>query len=108
MPRTPHHASATPASSAEQGEHDAFGEQLANQAPASTAERHANRDFLLPARGANEQQVRDVGARDEQDDADDAKQQPQHRPRRAGEVLLQRRNRRVRSVRGPGFQMGFS
>ena len=52
-----------------QRQHDALGEQLADDAAARAADRGADRD-LAPASGrAHEQQVGDVGAGDEQDEA---------------------------------------
>ena len=62
------------------GQHEAFDQQLPHQPPASRAERRAEADLALTRAGAREQQIGDVGARDEQDDADGAKQH-QH-PRR--------------------------
>ena len=52
-----------------QREQRAFGDELPYQPKAPRAEREPERDFLAAARGAPEQEVRDVRARDEQDDA---------------------------------------
>ena len=46
-----------------------FGQQLPHDTAPAGAERGAQRDLVRPARGAREQEVRDVGARDEQHDA---------------------------------------
>ena len=51
-------------------EHDALGQHLPNEAAAARAERRANGHLLLSSRGAREQQVRQVRADDEHDDAD--------------------------------------
>ena len=56
-------------------EQQALGQQLAHQPAARGAERQAHRDLALADRGARQQQVRDVGARDQQHQPDDAQQQ---------------------------------
>ena len=53
----------------------ALGQQLHDQPAAPGAERQADGDLLLPRRRARQQQVRDVGARDQQHQADDRHQQ---------------------------------
>ena len=55
-----------------QGEDQAFGNQLAHQQEAAGAHSQADRDLLLPADGAGEKEVGDVGAGDEQQQADDS------------------------------------
>ena len=71
--RQPEHA-------AGQREQDAFGQQLPDDAAASRADGRADRDLALAARRAHEQQVGDVRARDQQDEADGAEQDPERRP----------------------------
>ena len=67
----------------------AFGEQLANQAPPPGAERRADRDF--PSRpGAREQEVGDVRAGDEQHDQDRGGEHLQRAADVAHEQLLER------------------
>ena len=55
-------------------EHDAFGEQLADDACAARAHGGADGEFTLAAGGADEQKIGDVGAGDEQNEADGAEQ----------------------------------
>ena len=66
---------------AERGEHDVLGEELADQTPAPAAERGADRHLARPPAAAREQQVRDVRAGDQQDEADRAEQERQQRAR---------------------------
>ena len=54
---------------ARDAEQDAFEQQLANDAPASGAERPPHGQLALPRHAAREHQARDVEARDEQHDA---------------------------------------
>ena len=68
----------------------AFGEQLANQAPAAGAERRADGDFTITPGGARQQEVRDVGAGDEQHDQHRGGEQLQRAPHVADEQLLER------------------
>ena len=56
---------------AEPGEQHAFGHELPDQATPSGPERHTNGDLPAPYRRARQEQIRDVGARDEQDQRDD-------------------------------------
>ena len=58
-------------SGSQRHQHDAFGQQLADQPAAARANRQPHRHLVLPRRGAGEQQVGDIGAADEQHDADD-------------------------------------
>ena len=63
---------------ADQAEHDALGQQLPDDAPAARAERGPHRDLAAPAGGPREQQVGDVGARDEQHERDAGHHQVQN------------------------------
>src|SRR3989454_9297976 len=65
-------------SRAESGKQDTLSEQLAEDTPSASSQRRANGDLPLPASGARKLEVRDVGARDEQNEADSAHQQ-QHK-----------------------------
>ena len=58
---------------------NAFGEQLANQAAAAGAQGGANRKFSRASRGARQQEIRDIDARDQQHESDRAEQQHQER-----------------------------
>ncbi len=51
-------------------QHDAFAGQIARDAPAARAEREADGELFAPSRRDGEQQIRDVRARDEQDETD--------------------------------------
>jgi len=54
--------------------HAAFNEELAHDLGAAGAERYADRDLALAGRGARQEEIRDVGARDKQYHADQALQ----------------------------------
>ena len=75
--RAPHSANRMPSDRADTRQQQAFGEQLANQAATSAADRHADRDLALPRRAARKQQVRHVGASDQQHHAHDRHQNDQ-------------------------------
>ena len=62
---------------ADRSEQHALGEHLANEPAAAGADCHAHSDLLLAGRGAGEQQVGNVGAGDQQDHGDDARQHEQ-------------------------------
>ena len=64
-------------SATDQTEQQAFGQHLAQQSAPSGAERRPNRELALPRGGAGEQQVRDVGAGDQQDEAHRTEQDDQ-------------------------------
>ena len=68
-----------------------FGEQLANQAPAAGAEGAAHRDLALARHGARQHQAGDVGARDQQYEADGGEDDPEQRSRPADDFVGQRR-----------------
>ena len=68
----------------------ALGQQLPHQTPAAAAERGAHRHLPLPARGSREQQVRDIGARNQQQQADRAKEDPQVLADAARKCLFER------------------
>ena len=71
-----------PGGRAQHREHQAFGQQLANQSSAARADRQADADLLLPSRGARQEHVRDVDARDEQNEPDTEHQRGGDRPHR--------------------------
>ena len=87
MPQT---ASSRPSAAADQAEDHALGEQLADQAAATGAERGPHGDLALARRRAREQQVRDVHARDQQHEADGAEQQPERASQVADHRFVQR------------------
>jgi hypothetical protein len=57
---------------AERGEEEAFGEKLADEAGTRCAESGADGGFAEALAGAGHQQIRDVGAADEEDEGDSA------------------------------------
>ena len=59
---------------AHHGERGALGQELANQPPASRAERGANRQLPVPRDASGRQQIGDVDARDEQHEPDGGQQ----------------------------------
>ena len=63
-----------PRGGADRREHDAFDQQLPDQAPASRAERQPHGELLASCHRLREQQVGHVRARDRQDQADDTEQ----------------------------------
>ena len=69
---------------AEGREHERLGQALPDQSGGAGTERQAHRHLAAPSRRAREQQVRDVGARDEQHSRDRAEQYQQRRLRRLG------------------------
>ena len=72
-------ATATPTHAADRRQHETLDQQLAHQLTARGAERQPDRDFLLPHEAARDQQVRDVGAGDQQHESDHAHQHDQRR-----------------------------
>ena len=73
------------------GEQQALDQQLPHDAPARRAHRVAHRDLARPCRRARQQQVRHVGARDQQHEADRAHQGQEHDADRAGvEAFVER------------------
>ncbi len=54
-----------------------LGQELAEQLGAGCAERSANRDFFLACGAAGEQKIGDIGASDQQNEADRAEKHPQ-------------------------------
>ena len=73
--RTPQTASSTPSEAAERGEQHAFGQQLPNDPEAPGADAEPHRHLAPPGRGSREQQVRRVGARQQQDQPDEQHQE---------------------------------
>ena len=82
---------ASPAARAGDAEDDRFGEELAQQPDAAGAERRANRQLRLARRRTREQQVGDVRAGHEQDEADGAEQDQERRPDVAEHHLVEGR-----------------
>ena len=55
-----------------EGEEDAFGKQLTDDVSAACAERDADGELALASCGADEEEICDVGAGDEEDESDSA------------------------------------
>src|SRR5688572_20337864 len=79
---------------AEGRERDGLEQQAARDAPRARAERGTHGELACAALRANQQQVRDVRARDQQHDTDGAEYDPKHAADAAYDVLLQRPQRR--------------
>ena len=79
---------------AEHRQADAFEQHLARNAARPCPERGTNRQLLLPRLGSDQQQVRDVGAGDEQHQGDRAHQHPQHLLDVTDEIVLERHDMR--------------
>ena len=75
---------------AEKPKRDALGQQLPRDAARAGSERGVNRQLLLTPFRADQKQIRHVGARDEQDEADGAEQHPQDAANIADDVLRER------------------
>src|SRR5262245_58562986 len=73
-----------------QSERQIFRQQLSQHPPARRAQSGAHRQLAPPRRRPRQQQVGDVGARDQQHAADRAEQQPERSARVADQVSLQR------------------
>lgn len=78
-------------------ENKAFGDELPHHARGAGAECRADRDFALARSGAGQHQVGDVGAADQQHDADRTHQHEDH-PAAAADHLVLERPRRQRQL----------
>ena len=74
---------------AQERQENAFGDELAHDASAVRAQSGANGQLRPPGDGAGQQQIREVGASDEQHERDRAEQQQQRGAHLAGDALLQ-------------------
>ena len=90
MPSRLQNANRIPSSAAGEREQQAFGQQLTDDAAAACAEGASHQHFLLASERARQQQVRDVGARDQQDEADGADQDRDRLAYVAHDLLAQR------------------
>src|SRR5262249_1370120 len=77
---------------ADDREEQALGEHLADEAAAARAERDADRELALPDRRPREEEVRDVGAGDEQHEPNCADEKKERRPGVARQELAQPRD----------------
>ena len=90
-PKAEQHAQDAPGD----GEQDAFGEELADDAGAAGSQGGADGKLALAAGGAHQQQVGHVGAGDQQHQADGAQQHEQRFAGVADDRVAQRRSRRI-------------
>ncbi len=82
-------------------EQQALGQELPHDVSATGAQGHAQRDFLAAIEGARQQQVRHVGACDQQHTRDCREQGPENRPHIPNDLLQQRHHaERQAAVRG--------
>ena len=95
-----------PGRPADERQQQAFGHELPDDAPPVRAERRPDRQLTRPHRGPRQQQVGDVGAADQQHEADDAEEE-ERRPAQLGadHGVVQRLERRRR---GRAFVFGNS
>ena len=87
-------ANRSPAAPAMAASTEGFGQRLRRQPRASRAEGHADGHFLPPPDGPRDDQVRDVHARDQQDETD-GRQQEQQRAARVAHHGVAERDREV-------------
>ncbi len=76
-------------SASDDGEQQAFSEQLPDQAKATGSQGQANGDLLLPRGGARQQQIGDIRASDEQHETNCCQQHEQCGPQTRGLILVQ-------------------
>ena len=84
-----------PRSTRESRQEKALGQQLPDDSPTAGAERHADCQLTRAHRGSREQQVGNVAARDEQDQADRAEQREQPAPIVSDQFVHDGRDREV-------------
>ncbi len=82
-------AISTPTRRARAAEQQAFGQQRAAQRAGAGAQRRADGQFAFAADGARENQVGDVGAGDDEDQAGRGEQHQQHGPRAGRNLVAQ-------------------
>ena len=82
----------------DQRDHERFGHLETHELRATGADRAPDREVARAALGAHQEQVGDVGARDEQHDGDGAEQHPERRRGRRSDHALEQRSRRARGA----------
>ena len=83
---------------ADNREHNAFRQGLAQQSPATGTDRDANRHLAFAGGGAGEHHGREIGAGDEEDERDRAEQDEKKRFHSADDLFLERINRGAEAV----------
>ncbi len=91
---------AEPEDAADRGQQKAFGEQLLHQSPPARAQRTAYRHLLLACDRSRKQQVRHVGAGDQQHQADGRQHHEQRGAGAPRQILMQRHHGRAHLVVG--------
>ena len=86
-------------------EHHALREQLPDDMPALGAQRGAYRHLSLPSFRTNDEQVGDVGARDEQHDRHGPQEDPENVPDIPDHILLERPHERTEPRLGEHAQV---
>ena len=81
-----------------EGEHEAFGQDLSRDPGAAGAHRGAHRDLPRAGRGAREEDVREVRAGDEENEADARHQEPHPAAIRVRDVLGERVHARAEAL----------
>jgi hypothetical protein len=78
-------------------DHQALRQHLAHELRAAGADRRADRQLAAPSRRAHDQQVRDVGARDQQHERHGAHQRHDRRPHVADQIVEHRNHVKVQT-----------
>src|SRR5579859_793911 len=78
-----------PRRASEEGHENAFGQQKRDETSAVGAERKANGNLLTPRRGASEQEVRYIGAGDDEQQSDRKEQNYKCGANRSSQIPLQ-------------------
>ncbi len=85
---------------AEHAEEHAFGHELANQTPPARAQRGTHGNFPLAGGGARQQEVRNVHAGNEEDEADRTEEQREESPHLLNDPFVQRLDPNARASLG--------
>ena len=86
---------------ADDGQHGGLGDQLNDDASARGTDGGAHRELAPPGCAPHEEEVRDVGAGDQQHERDGGEEHAQHRRRATADLFVQRLHQHpgVRAVR---------
>ena len=104
--RQDEHREQRPDGAASCREHRALEQEFRGDLPSARAERCPDRDLAGTLRTADERQVRDVGAGDQQDETDADQQRARNVCERADHVLTQRHQGDAPAVVGVGMRLG--
>ena len=92
-----------PRAAAQEGEHEAFCQQLPDHSPPSRPDAEPDRHFSPPRRRTREQQVRDVGARDGQNQSHHGQQDVERLGIGSAKVCPDRRRHPATGIAGGSF-----